>query len=255
MALVLAARLSDEALARDWIANARAIVVFSGAGLSAESGIPTFREARTGWWARFDPGRLASPQGWADDPALVWAWYVSRMVRVRAAIPNAGYRALAHSAHANRTSLITQNVDHLHERAGCTDVVHLHGELFALRCSDCGEPHDDADLPALDALLQRIEPPRCRHCGGRIRPGVVWFGESLPESAWERAVMRVSGCDLMLVVGTSGVVQPAARLPLQAKRDGARIIEINPQASELTALADLHFASTAAVQLPRLLLA
>ncbi len=252
---MLAARLSDAALARDWIAAARAIVIFSGAGLSAESGIPTFREAQTGLWARFDPARLASPQGWHDDPALVWAWYTARMVRVRAALPNAGHCALAQSAHAGRTALITQNVDDLHERAGCSDVVHLHGELFAHRCSRCGEPHAKTALPSADAIAQRLEPPHCGRCGERIRPGVVWFGESLPEPAWERAVMHASNCDLMLVAGTSGVVQPAARLPLLAKRNGARIIEINPLASELSTLADLHFAATAAVQLPRLLLA
>lgn len=245
--------MSDLARARDWIANANSIVVFSGAGLSAESGIPTFREAQAGLWARFDPGRLASPQGWADDAALVWAWYVARMLRVRAATPNAGHRALAESARAGRLSLVTQNVDDLHERAGCSGVVHLHGELFALRCSDCREAHADTGLPAIDAIPQRLEPPRCRRCGGRIRPGVVWFGESLPEPAWECAVTRVYGCDLMLVVGTSGVVQPAARLPMLAKRGGARLIEINPQPSELTSLADLHFATTAASTLPALL--
>ncbi|MBN8482515.1 MAG: NAD-dependent deacylase [Xanthomonadales bacterium] len=233
--------------------EARAIVVFSGAGLSAESGIPTFREAQTGWWARFDPERLASPRGWEDDAALVWAWYVSRMARVREAMPNAGHRALAHTAYAGKLSLVTQNVDDLHERAGCRDVVHLHGELFAHRCSACGKGHADVALPSSRAVPERLEPPGCTQCGGRIRPGVVWFGENLPATAWERAAAMTAACDLMLVVGTSGVVQPAARLPVLAKRHGARIIEVNPQASALTDLADLHIAATAATALPILL--
>lgn len=238
---------------RGRVAKAARILVLGGAGMSAESGVPTFRGARDGLWARFDPGALATPEAWAADPALVWAWYLWRMALVRRACPHAGHRALAEAARLRPLELVTQNVDDLHERAGSTGVVHLHGELFAHRCADCARPHAEVAIPAPGAVPQRLEPPRCAHCGGRVRPGVVWFGEPLPEAAFDAARRMAAACDLMLVVGTSGLVQPAAGLPLLARRAGACLVEVNPEPGGLSPHMDFSLRMTAAEALPALL--
>jgi NAD-dependent deacetylase len=232
--------------------DAERVAVLTGAGMSAESGIPTFRGAHNSLWQHFDPMQLATAEAFLADPALVWGWYAWRMGRVRAASPNAGHRALAALAATRHIALVTQNVDDLHERAGSPDVVHLHGDLFAHRCFDCARPAPDLPLPDPETPRLRIEPPRCAHCGGRIRPGVVWFGEALPESAWSRALATVEHADLLLVVGTSGLVHPAAGLPAQAKRHGAVVVEINPEATPISALADIVWRATAALALPAL---
>ncbi|MCK9537960.1 SIR2 family NAD-dependent protein deacylase [Dokdonella sp.] len=229
---------------------ARSILVFSGAGMSAESGVATFRDAQSGLWSNFDPGEFATPEAWQADPALVWGWYLWRMAQVRQAMPHAGYAALAELARrVPEFGIVTQNVDDLHERAGLTDVVHLHGELFAHRCFDCARPHAGIAIPdaATQAPVLRVEPPRCVSCGGHVRPGVVWFGESLPDAAWTEAVARAGRCELMLVVGTSGVVYPAASLPAIARGAGALIVEINPAQTQLSAAAD-HCLRTSAAQ-------
>lgn len=235
--------------------QARRIAVLTGAGMSAESGIPTFRGARDSLWQRFDPMQLATAEAFRADPALVWAWYAWRMGRVRAASPNAGHRALAALAARRSVAVVTQNVDDLHERAGSPDIVHLHGELFAHRCFDCARPAPDLPLPDPETPRLRLEPPRCASCGGRIRPGVVWFGEALPEAAWSRALAAVEHADLLLVVGTSGLVHPAAGLPWQAKRRGAFVAEINPEATPISSFADAVWRSTAAAALPALVAA
>lgn len=238
----------------DWLAQARRCLVLTGAGMSAESGIAPFRGGDQALWTRFDPARLATPEAFAADPDLVWAWYLWRMAGVRAAAPHAGHRALAALAGRHpHLVLATQNVDDLHERAGSAGVVHLHGELFALRCAACAAP---APVPALPqagmAPALRQPPPRCRRCGGAVRPGVVWFGEALPEAAWQAAEAAARACDLVLVVGTSGLVHPASTLPAIARRRGARVVEINPAPTALSGAADLCWRATAAQALPLL---
>lgn len=232
--------------------DARAIVVMSGAGMSAESGIATFRGSSDSLWSDFDPARLATAEAWRADPALVWGWYLWRMAQVRRAQPHAGYHALATLQERSPSlRIVTQNVDDLHERAGLHDVIHLHGNLFAHRCSDCARPHGGITIPDAVAMSPRlrVEPPRCTHCGGHIRPGVVWFGESLPGDAWTEAEALARHCDVALVVGTSGVVYPAAALPDIAKDAGATVIEINPDRTESSRRADIHLRMTAAAGL------
>lgn len=217
------------------------LAFLSGAGMSAESGIPTFRDAMSGLWSRFDPEQLATEAAFRRDPALVWGWYRWRAAQVRAASPNAGHHAIATLSRTHAVSVVTQNVDDLHERAGSHDAIHLHGSLFASRCLDCSQ------RPAAEPIIGGSEasttegsheaPPSCDACNGMIRPGVVWFGEALPEDAWEAAVVAVEACDLLVVVGTSGLVHPAAALPLLARRRGARVLEINPVESAVSRVA------------------
>ena len=216
--------------------------------MSAESGIPTFRDAQTGLWAQFDAEMLATPRAYRDDKALVWGWYVWRMALVLAAQPHAGHLALAKLAELLPVmELVTQNVDDLHERAGSADLVHLHGSLFASRCFACERPFENFQIPegAIDRPTLRLTPPRCGHCGDYIRPGVVWFGEQMPKAEWWRAEKAVRDCDLLLVVGTSGLVHPAASLPALAKSRGVHVVEINPNTSELSASVDLTWRTTA----------
>ncbi|MEO6269573.1 MAG: NAD-dependent deacylase [Lautropia sp.] len=238
------------------LAPTRRIAVLTGAGMSAESGIPTFRGARNGLWERFEPERLATPDAFEEDNALVWGWYRWRTALVELAQPHAGHLALvALEKRGKEVAVITQNVDDLHERAGSADVVHLHGSLFAARCSDCSLAHAHEPAPSgIDSEL-RVAPPRCRQCGAPIRPGVVWFGEQLPALPWARAEQVLNDCDLLLVVGTSGVVFPAADLPHLVKRRGKPVLEINPVASAITPIADLHWPVSAATGLAQVLAA
>ncbi len=230
--------------------TARRITVLTGAGMSAESGIATFRDAGTGLWARFDPAQLATEDAFRRDPALVFGWYAWRLGRVREASPNAGHAALARWARHRPVSIVTQNVDDLHERAGSDVLAHLHGSLAAFRCLDCGRPYAG---PIPDAAEDgRLDPPRCEACGGPIRPGVVWFGEALPEKAFSDAVAACTDADLLLVVGTSGLVYPAAGLPGLARRSGVPVVEINPTPTQLSASADHLWRTTAALGLPAL---
>ncbi|MFE0747596.1 NAD-dependent deacetylase [Gordonia sp. NPDC058843] len=250
----------------DLVRGAEWITVFSGAGMSAESGIATFRDAQSGLWEQFDPAELATPEAWARDPALVWGWYRRRAREVLAALPNAGHRALAELAGSRTMMVVTQNVDDLHERAGSDVVSHLHGSLFAPRCSLCGTPYDGpgahpdpaddpaGDSPASDADL-RVTPPTCPRCGGSVRPGIVWFGEPLPESDWQRADQAFRAAEVVLVVGTSGIVYPAAALPERAVRAGIPVIEFNPAPSALSDIATHSLRMSAAVGLPALLAA
>jgi NAD-dependent SIR2 family protein deacetylase len=206
------------------------VVVFTGAGASAESGIPTFRDALVGLWERFDPAQLATSEAFRTDPALCWGWYEWRRQRVGQAQPNGAHLAIAELAkHVPKLTVVTQNVDDLHERAGSQDVIHLHGSLHSPRCIDCGQAHT---LPlTTDALPEegsRIEPPRCCACGGYVRPGVVWFGEMLPGDAWSAGLAAAQECDVFLSIGTSGIVYPAAELPLRALGHRATVVHINP---------------------------
>lgn len=235
--------------------DASHVVVFTGAGVSAESGIPTFRDALTGLWERFDPAALATADAFRNDPALVWGWYEWRRSKVLAAKPNAAHLAIADLALlVPRLTVITQNVDDLHERAGCHGVVHLHGSLHSPRCFACARPYmrsrNQDDEPE-DG--RRIEPPRCQHCNGKIRPGVVWFGESLPEQAWSDASSAAKNCDLLLSVGTSGLVHPAAEIPRIAKQHGALVVHINLQPEPVEGDREFSLVGKAAEILPRLL--
>ena len=228
--------------------SAKNVTVLTGAGMSAESGVPTFRDAQTGLWQQYDVAALATPDAWAADAGLVWAWYQWRAELVRAAKPNAGHTALA--AWDANVRIITQNVDDLHERAGSTNVEHLHGSLFAPRCSECGKP---AQVDPVSEPTERIPPPPCTDCASPVRPGVVWFGESLPEAPWTAAIDAVESCDVLLVVGTSGAVYPAAGLPSVARGAGVNVIEINPVATDLTDQVDFSWRTTAALGLPALI--
>lgn len=215
---------------------ARHVVVFTGAGASAESGIPTFRDALTGLWERFDAAKLATAQAFRADPGLCWGWYEWRRMKVVEASPNTAHRAIAQLANlVPKVTVITQNVDDLHERAGSHDVIHLHGSLHNPRCIDCHTQHSEP-LPSVSLPEggSRIDPPICAVCGGCIRPGVVWFGEMLPEAAWAAAKDVAQACDLFLSVGTSGLVYPAAELPLHALRYRAMVTHINPQRFEVS---------------------
>jgi NAD-dependent deacetylase len=199
---------------------------------------------------------VCTPQALARDPELVHRFYDLRRAALATVEPNAAHRALARldAAWAGELLIVTQNVDDLHERAGSDDVVHLHGSLFASRCLDCG--HTTAPDPILDGLETLTEgaresPPPCPACGGPFRPGVVWFGEALPDAAWDQACAAMEDCDLLVIVGTSGLVHPAATLPQLARTAGARTVEINPAGSAVSALAheSLRLGASAGIRL------
>lgn len=236
-------------LARD----ARRVSVLTGAGMSAESGIPMFRDVHTGLWEKFDPMELASPAAWADDPGQVWAWYAWRASLIRTSQPHPGHHALTawQSRPGMQLDIATQNVDDLHERADSGVLAHIHGSIFALRCTDCAMP-SDATYPQVDEPVAHLEPPVCTHCQGLVRPGVVWFGEGLPEDEFYAAAEAVRASELVLVIGTSGLVQPAATLPHLAGARGVPVVEINPSETEVTEAADQVWRATAAAALPAL---
>ncbi|MBB4867032.1 NAD-dependent deacetylase [Pseudomonas nitritireducens] len=235
--------------------SARHIVVFTGAGVSAESGIPTFRDALTGLWERFDAASLATAQAFRADPALVWGWYEWRRSVVHRAQPNPAHLAIAELAgKVPKLSLITQNVDDLHERAGSQNVTHLHGQLERPRCFTCQrEPETPLPIPDEPEAGRRVPPPACAHCGGPLRPGVVWFGESLPMEALTYAFQAAEQCDLLISIGTSGVVYPAAEIPEIAWRRRATVLHINPAPAPLHGERDFAIASAAGVALPALI--
>lgn len=228
----------------DWLRQARHVAVLTGAGVSAESGVPTFREAQTGLWARYDPAELATPEAFRRDPALVWSWYAWRRHLVAQAKPNPGHQALAQLAGLlPKFTLITQNVDGLHQRAGSQDVIELHGNLNRCKCLERGHP--------AAAWPQDSEgPPPCSSCGSPLRPDVVWFGESLPYQALSEALFAARHCDLFLVVGTSALVEPAASLPHEALNRRIPVVEVNPQETPLTPYATLILAGPAGEMLP-----
>jgi NAD-dependent deacetylase len=229
--------------------TAKHIAVLTGAGISAESGVPTFREAQTGLWAQYDPQQLATPQAFRRDPKLVWEWYAWRRELVSRAEPNPGHLALAElERRVPQFTLITQNVDGLHERAGSQNIVELHGNIMRTKCFNNGRFVQS--WPETDAI-----PPHCPHCGGLLRPDVVWFGENLPPDALETAVSSAQSCDIFFSIGTSSLVQPAASLPLEAVHAGALTVEINPQTTPLTAHVSIALTGTAGSILPGLVAA
>jgi NAD-dependent deacetylase len=211
------------------VGGANRIVVFTGAGISAESGIPTFRDPLTGIWARQDPEKLETANAFREDAALVWGWYLWRRAQVAQAVPNAAHQAIAQLTWTRDVTVITQNIDDLHERAGAVDVIHLHGSLEQPKCFACHRtPTAFSFEEPIASEDMRIEPPRCPRCRGKLRPGVVWFGEELPAVAWKKAVLATKNCDVLLSIGTSGVVFPAAEIPTMALRAGAYVVHINP---------------------------
>jgi NAD-dependent deacetylase len=241
---VVAALISEAALGR--LRSARRVLALTGAGISAESGVPTFRDAQTGLWAKYRAEELATPKAFEENPRLVWEWYSWRRELVGKAEPNPGHHALVtlEQRYAEFT-LVTQNVDGLHARAGSRNVVELHGNIARTLCFAERTPVDDY---ADDGSV----PPRCPRCGAFLRPGVVWFGEALPAEALSRAHLVAQSCDVALSVGTSSLVEPAASLPFLAKARGAYLIEINPSATPLTPHADLVLAGPAGQILPEL---
>jgi NAD-dependent deacetylase len=223
------------------------VVALTGSGISAESGVPTFREAQTGLWERYDPQELATPGAFARDPCLVWEWYEWRRNLVREAEPNPGHRALAElERRVHYFILVTQNVDGLHERAGSRSVIELHGNILRSKCSLEGEA---AEPEAYDDSV----PPRCPRCGALLRPDVVWFGEMLPDGTLEEASEASREADLFLSIGTSSLVFPAAGLPFEALESGATLVEINPSETPLTRHADYSLRGPAGEVLPALL--
>lgn len=238
----------------DAISSANHIVVFTGAGVSAESGIPTFRDAQTGLWEKFDVTRLASSSGFKEDKDLVWGWYEWRRMMVMRAKPNAAHQAIVDLAeNAALSTVITQNVDDLHERAGSKDVVHLHGSLHQPRCFACGRPYVFPEvIPDEPTDGRRLKPPKCNRCNGYVRPGVVWFGESLPEDEWYKAEMAARDCDVFFCIGTSSVVFPAAELPKYAAQAGAVVVQINPEQTSFDKIANYNLYGKAGEILPAL---
>ena len=230
--------------------KARAVAALTGAGISAESGVPTFRDAQTGMWAKFDPLELATPDAFRRNAKLVWDWYAWRRELVSKAQPNAGHRALAAIEAVNPDFVvITQNVDGLHRAAGSTNVVELHGNIQRVRCS-----RDGTLVSSWDDSSPR-EAPRCAHCGAFLRPDVVWFEETLPDAALARAEHAARDCEVLLVVGTSAEVYPAAMLPTYARHHGAAIVEINPSPTRLSERVDFVLRGAAGAVLPALVAA
>ena len=223
----------------------RSLAVLTGAGISAESGVPTFR-GEGGLWRSYRAEDLATPGAFRRDPQLVWEWYDWRRGLIGACAPNAAHETLAEmELHFDDFVLITQNVDGLHRLAGSRNVVELHGNIWRMRCTrGCRAPWEDRTVPLPDI------PPHCPSCGALARPDVIWFGESLPNHALDAAFAAARRCQVMLVIGTSAVVQPAATLPVLALQRGAYVVEINPQATPLSGAVDQAIHEPAAMALP-----
>jgi len=228
------------------IGDSRSIVAFTGAGVSAESGVPTFR-GTDGIWSKLKPEELASMNAFMKNPSMVWEWYAHRKKIMSGIAPNPGHHALARMENlAPAFAVITQNIDNLHRRAGSRTVYELHGNIERNYCMKCGAPYGDDFEAAASGV------PLCPACGGLVRPDVVWFGEMLPEEEWDASVRAAEGADLFMSIGTSAVVYPAASLPLVAKRSGAYLLEINPEPTPLTAQADEFLQGASGVLLPLL---
>lgn len=225
------------------IKDARKIVFVTGAGISQESGIPTFR-GKEGLWRKYDPMQLATIDAFYENPHLVWEWYEERRKNILAASPNDGHFAIANLAKYKEVIVLTQNIDGLHQRAGSKTVLELHGSIIRIKCTECD--FQDNITTGFDSL-----PPKCR-CGKILRPDVVWFGEGLPQDVWSEAISHAQSCDVMVIAGTSLVVSPANTLPLYAKQNGAILIEVNPEKTVMSSDMDLSVRATSATALPQL---
>lgn len=229
-----------------FLRKAERVAALTGAGVSQESGLRTFRDAQTGLWAQYKPTDLASPEAFERDPKLVWDWYAWRREAIKGVRPNPGHYALVDMArHTPDFNLITQNVDGLHRMAGSPTVIELHGNLQRVKCSLCGQQAEDWDEADENV-------PQCESCGGMLRPDVVWFGESLPRSELEAAVEAARSCLVFFSIGTSGLVQPAASLAFAARNRGAVVVEINAEPTPLTERVDFAFHGKSGRILPEL---
>ena len=226
------------------VKSAKKVVFVTGAGISQESGIPTFR-GKDGLWRNYDAMKLATIDAFYDNPKLVWEWYNERRQNIFNSEPNLGHKAIAELENFVKVFVLTQNIDGLHQKAGSSNVLELHGSIVKIKCTVC-------DFK--DEILTKFSnlPPLCK-CGNILRPDVVWFGEGLPQDVWQEAIIQASSCDVMIVAGTSLVVSPANTLPIYAKQNNAVLIEINPDETIMSSDMDLSIRSTSAVALPELI--
>ncbi len=224
--------------------KAKKIVFVTGAGISQESGIPTFR-GNDGLWRNYDAMKLATIDAFYDNPKLIWEWYNERRQNIFAAEPNLGHKAIAELEKFSKVVVLTQNIDGLHQIAGSSKVLELHGSIVKIKCTVCD--YKDEILTEFSDM-----PPFCT-CGNILRPDVVWFGEGLPQDVWEEAIIHASSCDIMIIAGTSLVVSPANTLPIYAKQNNAILIEINPDETIMTSEMDVSIRSTSANALPELI--
>ena len=224
--------------------GSKKIVFVTGAGISQESGIPTFR-GKDGYWRRYDPMKLASIDAFYDDPKLVWEWYDDRRKNILDVKPNEGHFAISQMEEFKDIVVLTQNIDGLHQRSGSTNVLELHGSIIRIKCTVCD---------FTDNITENFEllPPKCK-CGSMLRPDVVWFGEPLPQNIWQSAIKEASVCDVMVIVGTSLVVSPANTLPVYAKQNGAILIEVNPEKTVMSNDMTLSIQATSVGVLPKML--
>jgi len=224
--------------------GSKKIVFVTGAGISQESGIPTFR-GKDGYWRKYDPMKLASIDAFYDDPKLVWEWYDDRRKNILDVKPNEGHFAISQMEEFKDVVVLTQNIDGLHQRSGSTNVLELHGSIIRIKCTVCD---------FIDNITENFEslPPKCK-CGSMLRPDVVWFGEPLPQNIWQSAIKEASICDVMIIVGTSLVVSPANTLPVYAKQNGAILIEVNPEKTVMSNDMALSIQATSAEVLPKIL--
>ena len=224
--------------------DSRKIVFVTGAGISQESGIPTFR-GKDGYWRKYDPMKLASIDAFYDDPKLVWEWYEDRRKNILDVKPNEGHFAISQMEEFKDVVILTQNIDGLHQRSGSTNVLELHGSIIRIKCTVCD---------FIDNITENFEslPPKCK-CGSMLRPDVVWFGEPLPQNIWQSAIKEASVCDVMVIVGTSLVVSPANTLPVYAKQNGAILIEVNPEKTVMSNDMALSIQATSVGVLPKML--
>ncbi|RZD34495.1 MAG: NAD-dependent protein deacylase [Thaumarchaeota archaeon] len=224
--------------------DSRKIVFVTGAGISQESGIPTFR-GKDGYWRKYDPMKLASIDAFYDDPKLVWEWYDDRRKNILDVKPNEGHFAISQMEEFKDVVILTQNIDGLHQRSGSTNVLELHGSIIRIKCTVCD---------FTDNITENFEslPPKCK-CGSMLRPDVVWFGEPLPQNIWQSAIKEASICDVMIIVGTSLVVSPANTLPVYAKQNGAILIEVNPEKTVMSNDMTLSIQATSVGVLPKML--
>ena len=224
--------------------GSKKIVFVTGAGISQESGIPTFR-GKDGYWRKYDPMKLASIDAFYDDPKLVWEWYEDRRKNILSVKPNEGHFAISQMEEFKDVVVLTQNIDGLHQRSGSTNVLELHGSIIRIKCTVCD---------FIDNITENFEslPPKCK-CGSMLRPDVVWFGEPLPQNIWQSAIKEASVCDVMVIVGTSLVVSPANTLPVYAKQNGAILIEVNPEKTVMSNDMTLSIQATSVGVLPKML--
>jgi NAD-dependent deacetylase len=225
------------------LTTAKKIVFATGAGISQESGIPTFR-GKDGLWRNYDAMKLAAIDAFNENPKLVWEWYNERRQNIFAAKPNLGHKAIAELEEFSEVVVLTQNIDGLHQRAGSSKVLELHGSIVKIKCTVC-DYKDEITSNFLEL------PPECK-CGNILRPDVVWFGESLPQDVWQEAIAHANNCDVMVITGTSLVVSPANTLPIYARQNNATLVEINPDETIMTSDMDLSIRSTSAKALPKL---